>query len=79
MDFHLKRKLLFALIMALFTTGIISFTVISVNLGFIEMFIKIWLKSWGIAYLIAVPCILIIGPPIEKLVHSLFREDFTKN
>jgi len=79
MEFHLKRKIAFGLIMALFTTGIISFTVISVNLGFIEMFIEVWLKSWLIAYIIAVPSILIIGPQIGKLIHYLFKEDFTKN
>jgi hypothetical protein len=79
MSFHLKRKIAFALIMALLTTGIISFTVIGVNLGFIDHFLQIWVKSWLIAYLIAVPCILIAGPMIEKLVQQLVKEKIKAN
>ena len=60
--------------MALFTTGLISFTVLTANLGFVDMFLQIWIKSWVIAYLIAVPSILILGPQIEKIVHYLFKD-----
>ncbi len=77
MNIHLKRKISFALIMALFTTGLISFTVLTVNLGFVNLFFQIWVKSWVIAYLIAVPSILILGPQIEKLVQQLLKDDAT--
>lgn len=79
MSFHLKRKIAFAFIMALLTTGIISFTVIGVNLGFINDFLHIWVKSWLIAYLIAVPCILIAGPLIEQLVQKVVKEKIKTN
>lgn len=79
MSFHLKRKISFALLMALFTTGIISFTVIAVNLGFINQFLAIWFKSWLIAYFIAVPCILIVGPQLEKVVQQLVKEKINTN
>lgn len=71
----MKKKFVFALMMGVVTTGIISFTVISVNIGFKPKFFKIWLKSWGLAYLVALPTILVIAPLIQKLVDRLFDEE----
>ncbi len=71
----MKNKIAFALIMGIVTTGIISFTLISVNIGYTELFLKIWIKSWGIAYLVVIPAILIVGPRIQKLVDKLFNEE----
>jgi len=70
----MKAKIVFALLMGIVTTGIISFTLISVNVGFIDKFFKIWLRSWGIAYLVVIPIILIVGPRIQGLVEKLFAE-----
>ncbi|TKC05383.1 DUF2798 domain-containing protein [Pedobacter polaris] len=69
----MKKKIAFALIMSAVTTGIVTFTVVAANLGFVDQFLIIWLKSWPIAYLVAVPSILIIAPRIEKLVDYLMR------
>jgi hypothetical protein len=74
-----KNKIMFALIMGIVTTCIISFTLVSVNIGYTEMFIKIWLRSWGIAYLVVIPAILIIGPRIQKLVDKLLKEKTPAN
>jgi integral membrane sensor domain MASE1 len=68
----MKQKVVFALIMGSITTAIISFTLIYLNIGFTEKFFKIWLKSWGISYLIVIPVILIISPMIQKLVDKIF-------
>jgi hypothetical protein len=59
----MKQQIAFALLMDIITTGIISFTLISINMGFIDNFFTIWLRSWGMAYLAVIPAILIIGPP----------------
>jgi hypothetical protein len=69
----MKNKIAFAMIMGIITTGIISFTLIAINLGFTAVFFKIWLKSWAIAYLVAIPAILIIAPRIQKFVDGIFR------
>lgn len=53
----MKKKVAFAFIMAVFTTGIVTFAAISVNLGFTSVFMKVWLKSWGISYIVAIPAI----------------------
>jgi hypothetical protein len=70
----MKSKILFALIMGVMTTGIISFTLVSVNIGFVENFWRIWLRSWGMAYLVVIPAILVMGPQIQKFVDYLLRE-----
>lgn len=67
----MKQKIAFALIMDIVTTGIISFTLITVNLGWTNFQVAIWLKSWAIAYLIVIPAILMISPLVEKLVTIL--------
>lgn len=70
----MKIKVAFALVMGIITTGIISFTLISVNVGFKPGFAGIWVKSWGMAYLIVIPVILLVGPPIQNFVEYVFKE-----
>ena len=70
----MKQKIAFACLMGIVTTGLISFTVVLVNLGLTENFLKIWLKSWVIAYLTAIPVILIAAPRIERFVGFLVSE-----
>ena len=70
---ELKKKLVFALTMGVITTGIISFSLIAINLGFNEKFLQVWLKSWLLAYVFVIPAILFIAPQIEKLVDNLFE------
>ena len=70
----MKKKLVFALIMGVVTTGIISFSLISINIGFVSKFMTIWLKSWLMAYVIVIPAILVIAPKIEQFVEYLLKE-----
>ncbi|MBX4906074.1 MULTISPECIES: DUF2798 domain-containing protein [Rhizobium] len=68
-----KRKVAFALSMGIVTTGIISFTLLALNLGFSEEFVLTWLRSWSIAYLIVIPAILLIGPHLQAQVDRIVR------
>jgi hypothetical protein len=69
-----KRKIVFAFLTGIVTTGMVSFTVVLINLGLTENFWRIWLKSWSLAFLVAVPVILIVSPVIGRFVDFLFRE-----
>jgi Protein of unknown function (DUF2798) len=71
MNKELKRKIAFALVMGIVTTGIVSFVLIALNLGFSENFALVWLRSWGVGYALAIPAILLIGPRIQALVDRL--------
>ena len=73
----MKKKIAFAMIMGIITTGIISFTLLSINMGFIANFAVIWLKAWSTAYLVVIPVILLVGPGVQKLVETLFKETET--
>lgn len=70
----MKEKVAFALLMGIVTTGIISFTLISINVGYTQHFLKIWLRSWSIAYLVVIPAILFVGPRVQAVVNYLFRK-----
>ena len=73
MNTQLKRKIAFALSMGVVTTGIISFVLLALNLGFSSSFVAAWLRSWSVGYVIVIPAILLIGPQlqarIDRLVH----------
>lgn len=71
MNVHLKRKIAFALLMGIVTTGVISFTLLSLNLGFSEDFVLTWLRSWSVAYVIVIPAILLIGPHLQAQVDRI--------
>ena len=68
----MKQKVAFALIMGLVTSMIVSFTLVSVNVGYNERFLPVWLRSWAVAYSLVVPAILLLGPQVMKLVLKLF-------
>ena len=70
----MKQKIAFAFIMGIVTTGIISFTLISVNIGFHEKFMVTWLRSWFMGYAVVIPAILFIGPKVQLFVNYLFKE-----
>lgn len=71
MNTQLKRKIAFALSMGVVTTGIISFVLLALNLGFSSGFAGAWLRSWGIAYVIVIPAILLIGPRLQARIDRL--------
>ena len=72
MNSQLKRKIAFALSMGVVTTGIVSFVLIAINLGFSDQFALAWLRSWGVGCALAIPAILLIGPRLQARVDRLF-------
>lgn len=71
----MKRKLAFALLMGIFSKGIISLTLIKVNTDLRGWgFVSVWIKSWGIAYVVVIPTILIVSPLADKIVNKLIKQ-----
>ena len=70
----MKKKVAFATIMGAVTTGIISFTLIAINAGLTDQFLGIWFRSWIVAYVVAVPAILLIAPRVQMLVDNIFKD-----
>ena len=71
MNTQVKRKIAFALSMGMVTTGIVSFALIALNLGFSDKFTLVWLRSWAVGYVIAIPAILLIAPWLQSQVDRL--------
>jgi hypothetical protein len=69
----MKHRLAFALLMGFITTCLISFTLTSINVGYTGRFFKVWFRSWGIAWVVAVLAILVIGPAVQKLVNKILK------
>ena len=73
MNTQLKQRMVFALLMGVVTTGIISFTLVSINIGFVESFFKIWIRSWATAYAVVIPAILFVGPRVQAIVNRIVK------
>ncbi len=56
----------FVFTMAFIVTSYISFILVAVNAGFNNNFVELWLRSWLIAYLLAIPSLLFLPPYIRK-------------
>lgn len=68
MSTHLKRRVAFALLMGVVTTGIISFVLVVLHAGLSAASFLAWLRAWGLAYVVVVPVILLVGPPLQAQV-----------
>lgn len=73
MSFELKQRIAFALLMGVVTTGMMSFVLVAFNVGFRENFLVLWLRSWGLGYVLVIPAILLIGPKVQALVGRLIK------
>ena len=71
---ELKRKIAFAMLMGVVTTGIISFALVTINLGMANGFIRTWLRCWLISYLIVIPAILLVGPRLQAQIDRVFND-----
>ena len=71
MGTQVKRKIAFALVMGVVTTGIISFALLALNIGFSGRFLGVWLWSWAVGYVIVVPSILLVGPRLQSIIDRL--------
>jgi hypothetical protein len=78
-EIALKRKMALSFLTGIVTTGMVSFSVILINLGFTEKFWQAWIKSWFLGHLVAFPVILVVSPLIKRLVDFLFKESTQKS
>lgn len=70
----LRRKIAFALVMGAITTGVISFAVMLRTFGFKQDFFHLWLRAWGLGYMVVIPLLLVVAPRVQRLVDNLFKQ-----
>jgi Protein of unknown function (DUF2798) len=73
MNTQLKRRVAFALLMGVVTTGIISLVFVAPDAELSTTFLLVWLRAWGMAYVIVIPAILLIGPPLQAQIDRRVR------
>lgn len=64
-------RLLFPFFMALTMAFIMSGVLIFINLGLVDKFIFIWIKSFIIAFTVAFPTAFFITPIVQKIVKKV--------
>lgn len=64
---------LFALFMSLFMSFLMSGVLTLVNLGPVPGFVRLWLHAFGVAWVIAFPCALVVTPLVRCIVTALTR------
>jgi len=65
--FHLVFSFVMGAMMILLMTLVITF----VNVGLTENFFKLWIKAFGIAYVVGVPVIFFLAPVARKLTGRI--------
>ncbi len=70
----MKQRLAFTFIMGIITTCIISFSLVALNYGFRTGFLKVWLRSWSVSYILTVLVIFFVGPWVQVFVNFLLKK-----
>ena len=66
-----KFHLVFSLIMGAMMIFVMTFVITMVNVGMTEHFVRLWMKAFGIAYVVGVPVIFFLAPVARKLTGKL--------
>jgi hypothetical protein len=66
----------FGLFMACFMSFLMSGAITALNIGFPPDFIGRWMHSWGLAFVLAYPAILIVGPIARRLALQFVESPF---
>ncbi|MBY9066378.1 DUF2798 domain-containing protein [Hyphomonas sp. WL0036] len=67
---------LFGLFMAFFMSFLMSGAITAINIGFPADFASRWMHSWGLAFMLAYPAILIVAPIARRLTLKLVESPF---
>lgn len=63
-----------AFFMALIMSCCMSLVISLFNVGLVNNFLTIWLKSWGFAFIVGLPTFIIVSPIVRKLVNTVIKE-----
>ncbi|CAI3804093.1 DUF2798 domain-containing protein [Rheinheimera sp. MM224] len=58
----------FSFFMSLLMSGVMSFCITTLNLGWVNNLLLLWLQAWSAAFVIAFPTIVLVTPLVRKLV-----------
>ena len=65
-----QSKIAFGIMMAFFMALAMSFIMVLINVGVVNAFFLIWMKSFLIGFAVAVPTSMVAAPISQKLIHK---------
>ncbi|WMT40808.1 DUF2798 domain-containing protein [Paenibacillus sp. D2_2] len=65
------EHIIFTILMGLGISFFISFVLVSINMGYNNMFMTKWLNMWGEAFICAVPCAYFFPKGIKKVMKRI--------
>ncbi len=66
----------FGLFMAVFMSFLMSGAITAINVGFPPDYLARWMRSWGLAFVLAYPAILIVAPFARRLALQFVDSPF---
>jgi len=66
-----KFHFVFSLVMGATMVFLMTFVITLINVGWVENFFQMWIKAFGIAYVIVVPVIFFLAPMARKITGRL--------
>lgn len=64
-----RKEVKIVSVIAIVVTSYITFILMALNLGFTNMFLQVWLRSWAIAATLVFLSILFVAPVIRKIMN----------
>lgn len=61
------------LLLAFFMAGAIAFTLLFVRLGYTPGFLRLWLRDWTVAFVVALPTGLLVLPLARRIAGTFSR------
>lgn len=68
-----QTKIIFGILMAFFMALAMSFIMVLINVGLVKAFLPIWMKSFVIGFLVAVPTSMIAAPISQKIIGNISK------
>lgn len=67
------ERVVFAFLMSLFMSFLMSGVITFINLGMVDDFIKLWFDAYWRAFIVAFPIIFVVAPFVRKLTIKLIK------
>lgn len=68
-----QTKIIFGILMAFFMALAMSFIMVLINVGMVNAFFPIWMKSFVVGFIVAVPTSMIAAPISQRFIGKISK------
>ncbi len=69
------QDLVFSFFMALFMSGVMSLVITTYNIGLAENVASMWVKAWGVSFIVAFPVTVTASPLVHAITFLLIKRE----